>query len=40
MYIVNIEKKELVKMEECTFKSEDLKERYDLQEWISKEPSV
>lgn len=40
MYIVDSEKKELIKVEQCTFKSEDLKERYDLQEWISKEPSV
>ena len=40
MYIVDIKNKELRKAEKCTFKSLNLKERQDLQEWIAKEPST
>ena len=39
MYIVNKEDKSMVKVNSCTFSSQDLTERYDLQEWIRKEPS-
>ena len=39
MYILNPDKKSLIKAEKCTFKSLNLKERQDLQEWIAKEPS-
>lgn len=40
MYIVDIKNRNLKKAEECTFKSLNLKERTDLQEWIAKEPST
>lgn len=40
MYIVDIKNKELKRAEKCTFKSLNLKERQDLQEWIAKEPST
>lgn len=39
MYILDQESKRLLKAEKCTFKSLNLKERQDLQEWIAKEPS-
>ncbi len=39
MYILDSENKSLIKAEKCTFKSLNLKERQDLQEWIAKEPS-
>ncbi len=39
MYIVNTETKRLIKAQKCTFKSLNLKERQDLQEWIANEPS-
>lgn len=39
MYILDPQSKRLIKAEKCTFKSLNLKERQDLQEWIAKEPS-
>ena len=39
MYILNPQNKSLIKAQKCTFKSLNLKERQDLQEWIAKEPS-
>ncbi len=39
MYILDKQTKSLIKTEKCTFKSLNLKERQDLQEWIAKEPS-
>ena len=39
MYILDQKSKKLIKAEKCTFKSLNLKERQDLQEWIAKEPS-
>ena len=39
MYILDQQSKRLIKAERCTFKSLNLKERQDLQEWIAKEPS-
>ena len=39
MYILDQQHKSLIKAEECSFKSLNLKERQDLQEWIAKEPS-
>ncbi|MBO7432654.1 MAG: DUF4268 domain-containing protein [Salinivirgaceae bacterium] len=39
MYILDSKSKCLIKAEKCTFKSLNLKERQDLQEWIAKEPS-
>ena len=39
MYILDRQNKSLIKAEECSFKSLNLKERQDLQEWIAKEPS-
>ena len=39
MYILDNDNKSLIKAEECSFKSLNLKERQDLQEWIAKEPS-
>ena len=39
MYILDQQSKRLIKAEKCTFKSLNLKERQDLQEWIAKEPS-
>lgn len=39
MYILDTKTKSLIKAEKCTFKSLNLKERQDLQEWIAKEPS-
>ena len=39
MYILDQNSKKLIKAEKCTFKSLNLKERQDLQEWIAKEPS-
>ena len=38
MYILNQANKSLIKAEKCSFKSLNLKERQDLQEWIAKEP--
>lgn len=40
MYILDIEKNELISAENCSFKELKLKERQHLQEWIAKEPSV
>lgn len=39
MYILDSKSKKLIQAEKCTFKSLNLKERQDLQEWIAKEPS-
>lgn len=39
MYIVNKEDKSIVKVNSCKFSSQGFTERYDLQEWIRKEPS-
>lgn len=38
MYILDPKTKRLIKAEECTFNSLNLKERQDLQEWIADEP--
>lgn len=38
MYILDPKTKRLIKAEKCTFKSLNLKERQDLQEWIADEP--
>lgn len=40
MYKVNIAKKKLTKLKQTTFHSESLKERYDIQEWIEKNPEI
>ena len=39
MYIVDTNSKRLIKAQKCTFKSLNLKERQDLQEWIANDPS-
>jgi len=38
MYILDQKTKKLVSAQKCTFKSLNLKERQDLQEWIAKQP--
>lgn len=38
MYILDPKTKRLIKAEKCTFKSLNLKERQDLQEWIADKP--
>ena len=40
MYKVDIENKDLIKLSQTTFKNEKLKERYDIQEWIEKNPEI
>ena len=40
MYKVDIENKDLTKLSQTTFKNEKLKERYDIQEWIEKNPEI
>jgi len=40
MYKVDIENKNLIKMECTTFFNEKLKERYDIQEWVEKNPEI
>ncbi len=40
MYKVNIEDKSLTKLSPTDFSSMDLKERYDIQEWIEKTPEL
>lgn len=40
MYILNKENKILEKIQDTTFFEQNLKERYDLQEWIDKSPDV
>jgi hypothetical protein len=39
MYIIDKENNSLVKVEECSFSDLGMSERYNLQEWIAKEPS-
>lgn len=38
MYIVNKDDRSIVKIDQTTFSEENLQERYDLQEWIDKNP--
>jgi len=38
MYMVNKDDKSIVKIEQTSFSDENLQERYDLQEWIDKNP--
>jgi len=38
MYMVNRDDKSIVKIDQTTFSEESLQERYDLQEWIDKNP--
>ena len=40
MYKVDIENKDLIKLNQTTFQNENLKERYDIQEWIEKNPEI
>jgi len=40
MYIINRDNKQSKKIEVITFSSLGLKERYDLQEWIVKQPTI
>lgn len=40
MYKVNVENKTLSKLNQTTFSFEKLKERYDIQEWIEKNPEI
>ncbi len=40
MYKVDIENKDLIKLNQTTFQNEKLKERYDIQEWIEKNPEI
>ena len=40
MYKVDIKKKDLIKLNQTTFQKENLKERYDIQEWIEKNPAI
>ncbi len=40
MYKVDIENKDLIKLNQTTFYHEKLKERYDIQEWIEKNPEI
>jgi len=40
MFKVDIENKILKKLEQTTFHNEKLKERYDIQEWIEKNPEI
>lgn len=40
MYKVDIENKDLIKLNQTTFQHENLKERYDIQEWIEKNPEI
>lgn len=40
MYKVDIENKNLIKMERTTFFNEKLRERYDIQEWVEKNPEI
>ncbi len=40
MYRVDKENKDLIKLNQTTFQNENLKERYDIQEWIEKNPEI
>lgn len=40
MYKVDIENKQLIKIRATTFSSLDLRERFDIQEWIEKTPDI
>lgn len=40
MYLINVEDKMPQKIQQVTFTSQGLKERYDLQEWIVKDPEM
>lgn len=40
MYKVDIQNKKLIQMTPTTFYNEKLKERYDIQEWIEKNPEI
>lgn len=40
MYKVDLEGKNLIKLQETNFTSLNLKERYDIQEWIQKNPEI
>jgi len=40
MYLINKEEKKLEKINNTTFKELGVSERYDLQEWIAKNPDV
>jgi len=40
MYKVDIENKNLIKLEHTTFLHKKLKERYDIQEWVEKNPEI
>ena len=40
MYKVDIQNKNLIKLEKTTFFNERLRERYDIQEWVEKKPEI
>jgi len=40
MYKVDIEKKDLIELEQASFSKMGLKERFDIQEWIEKTPAI
>lgn len=40
MYQVDLEAKKLIKLNEINFSSLNIKERYDIQEWIEKNPDI
>ena len=40
MYKVDVENKVLIRLNQTTFQGENLKERYDIQEWIEKNPEL
>jgi len=40
MYKVDIENKKLIEIPETLFSQLDIKERFDIQEWIEKTPGI
>ena len=40
MYKVDIPNKKLIKLDSTTFKGRNLKERFDIQEWVEKNPEI
>jgi RecB family endonuclease NucS len=40
MFLINRSKKQLENIENATFKELGISERYDLQEWLEKNPSI
>lgn len=40
MYRINRDSKQTEKIQEVTFESLGITERYDIQEWVAKDPSI